>query len=324
MCMMAVVALAFTACKKNETEKSVLPLNATFETLTVENESGFEKVYLDNGKVKFESGDAVALFNIKANPTTSEPSQVGVYTVQPDLLGLYITPPTPLDGTTDGNYYAFYPGGAVSGAELLASNRSTFTLEDTQIYPNNPFDPYFPLPNNCLYMAAKDETATTLTTTVYNFKNICGILALNLYSPSGKSVKSIEVTDKKFNIVGDVTLRIDRVDPAQLTTLFNNYSDDAAYQAELQNYLFGPDGLEYSVANASPTVTLNCGSEGVELGTTAAEATRFFIVMRPLALTEGCDIVITFTDESTHVINSVRNNVIKPNRIRNMSPVSVN
>lgn len=324
LCMMAVVALAFTACKKNDADTKAIPFNASTQTFVQDNENPFEKVYLNNGNVAFESGDNIMLFNIKANPTTSAPSQADMYTVQPNLVSLVGS--GTLDGTTDGNYYAFYPGQVVSGSDLLASNRSTFTLAATQSYPSttNPnFDANFPLPANCLYMAAKDLTHTDLTQTVYDFQNICGILSFSFFSPSGKSVASIEVTDKSFNLVGDVTLRLDKVDPVYMTTLFNNYSDDAAYQTELQNYLFGADGIEYAIANASPTVTLQCGTDGVALGTTQGEATRFFIVMRPLALLNGFDAVITFTDGTDYQIHSTRNNVIKPNQIRCMIAINV-
>lgn len=320
LCMMAVVALAFTACKKNQTDTKVVPFNYSTQAFESSNESDFEKVYLNNGTVVFESGDDIVLFNIQ----NSNPSQAVHYTVQPDGVSLVAATGT-LDGTTDGNYYAFYPGQNVTSDDaLLSSKRSTFTLTDTQTYPSAQpnFDANWPLPAQCLYMAAKDETHTNLTQTVYNFQNICGILSFRFYSPSGKSVESIEITDKAVNLVGDVTLRLDRVDPVYMTTLFNNYSDDAAYQAELAEYLYGTNGIDYSVANTGATITLECGT-GVALGTTAADATKFFIVMRPLALVNGFTAVITFTNGSTKVIDSNRNNVIRPNIIRVMSVINV-
>lgn len=315
MCMMAVVALAFTSCKKTETTQ-VLAFNNTTEQL-VNDEGSFEKVYLDqNYKVHFENGDEVMVFNIQ-NETGAGSAGVK-YTVTGDGNQL-----TPAGGSIDqnGNFYAFYPGGNVNLTEtqLYNQNRAVFTLQPTQVCRIIDGKPAIPV--NSLYMAAKDAIHTSWSETYFDFKNICGVLSCKFYSPSGKVVKSIAVTDRKFHLTGDVTMKIHEVDPGEMSTLFRNYSDSDAYWQQLLNY---ENRVGYSVTNTGSTVTLDCSQVGgVQLGQTKEEATRFFIVLRPLALLYGCDILITFDDDDTYEIHSTRDNRISPNVIRNISAVNV-
>lgn len=316
VCMMAVVALAFTSCKKTETTQ-VLAFNNTTEQL-VSDEGNFEKVYLDqNSKVHFENGDKVMIFNIHSE--TGAGSAGVKYVVSGN--GDQLTPDGILVDT--GTYYAFYPGDNVNlaSSQLSNENRAVFTLQPTQVC--RIIDGKPAIPENSLYMAAKDAIHINLSETSFDFKNICGVLSCKFYSPSGKVVKSIAVTDRKFHLTGDVTMKIHEVDPGEMTTLFRNYSDSDAY---LQQLLAYENRVGYSVANTGSTVTLDCSQVaggGVQLGQTKEEATRFFIVLRPLALLNGCDIVITFDDDDTYEIHSTRDNRISPNVIRNMTAVNV-
>ena len=314
MCMLAVVALAFTSCKKNEENTQAFAFNHSTEQL-VSDEGSFDKVYLDqNLHVNFEDGDQVMVFDIEDE--TGDNSTAMLYTVANNATQLTSS------GTftnTAGNFYAFYPGGNVTvTADLFEQeNQATFTLQPTQVC--RIIDGKPAIPENSLYMAAKDETHKKFSETYFDFKNICGVLSCKFYSPSGKKVTSIEVTDHKYHLTGDVTLKIHAVDPVEMTTLFQNYNDSEQWLNDLVTY---ETSVGYSVDNAGSTVTLDCG-DGVELGETAATATRFFIVLRPLALVNGCDIVVTFDDGDTFEINSDRDNRIKPNVIRNIAAVNV-
>jgi hypothetical protein len=323
MCMTAVVALAFTSCKKNDQSVQSFKLNGVTEQFVEVNEEGgdFEKAYLDgSNKVQFEQGDAMMVFNLN---TTSPHSSV--YTLGADNVWSTTGYMNPI---TDGNYYAFYPAGNVVSQDLINGFRATFQLKDTQYYRVDNSGNVM-MPKDALYMAAKDETATNLNNAFFDFKNICGMLSMKFYSPSGKKITSIEIKDNKFNIVGNVSLKIDKIDPTYLTTLFNNYSDDEAYQNTLANYLNGatnPDNIGYTVTNSSNVVTLKCveeGEEGIALGKTKAKATRFLVVMRPLALLEGMTITIHFSNAEDVIINSTKDNRITPNIIRNMTAYNV-
>jgi hypothetical protein len=317
ICMVAVVALAFTSCKKKENSQ-VFAFNHVTEQL-VSDEGGLEKAYVDNNfTVQFEAGDKVYLFNVMNENGTGSSS--GRYVVTSQMT---LTPEIGEVGDhTDLNYYAFYPGENVT-THMSNENRATFRLDPTQTCTVDA-DGKPMIPAGTLYMAAKDETAQTVAQSFFNFKNIMGVLSLKFYSPSGRKVKSIAVTDKKFHLFGDVTLKIHEVDPIYMTTLFRNYSDTPEYLNELNAY---KTRLGYEISGVTgSTVVLDCSQVpggGVQLGQTAAEATRFFIVLRPLALLNGCDIEVTFDDDDVATISSSRDNRISPNVIKNISAVNI-
>jgi hypothetical protein len=319
--MMAVVALAFSACKKQETNTDSMVFNHSMEQFVMVNdENEFEKVYLDNSNnIAYEKNDRLMLFDIRNDATKSE---AVLYELAMNTSNQYYL--TPVSGSFTntsnaglGDYYAFYPGDNVDVTNIHNENRVTFTLDTEQTYRPNTSDGTM-IPHDALYIAAKAEQHE-LANAIFGCRNICGILALNFWSPSGKKVSSIQVTDNAFNIVGDVELKVDEVDPDYMSSLFSRYSEDATYQSELADYL---NTLGYN-ATGTKTVTLNCGSEGVALGQTKAAATRFYIVMRPLALLKGCEIKINFVGGGSKTIKSTKNNVIKPNTIRNMTATNV-
>ena len=322
LCMMAVVALAFTSCKKNQTDTQSIKFNGTTQQFEVLNDGDdFEKVYLDgNNTVQFEEGERIQLFNVMSPEGTG--SNAVLYELDANMILQQIEGYGEIGSQTSGNYYAFYPGENVKRLNMSNENRAKFRLDAVQNDRRDDAGNVM-IPMKALYMAAKDMTHTNLADAYYDFKNICGMLSLKFYSPSGKTVKSIEVTDNHFNLVGDVTLKIHEVDPVYMTTLFRNYDENnSTYMAELQDYL-SADRLGYMLdGDISRTLKLDCGN-GVQLGTTKAEATRFFLVMRPLALLKGCTIKITFTDDTYKEITSTKNNMISPNVIRNISAVNV-
>lgn len=326
LCMIAVVAMAFTSCKKDNTPTNSVVFNHTMQQLvTVNDENEFEKVYLDpTGYIAYELGDRLMLFDIHDGGTGSANALYELVTTSNETLLTVVSGETELPGTTTGAYYAFYPGENVVATDLANGNRATFRLDATQTYRANTSAGTM-LPKGALYIAAKGTTvdhagiANNWDDAYFYCDNICGVLRLNLFCVANKKVRSIEVTDNAFNIVGDVELKIDEVDPDYMTSLFNRYDESDAYQSELAAYL---NRLGYNTSNTGNTVTLDCGN-GVTLGKTKATATPFYIVMRPLALMKGCTIKVNFTNGTSKTIKSSKNNVIKPNMIRNMTAVAV-
>ena len=315
MCMIAVVALAFTACKKKENTVQSFVLNGTTEEFeNIYDEFDGEKAYIDGSKVKFEVNDELMVFNMN---TTSP--HAAIYTFD----GTNFNSTTGVNPDTDGAFYAFYPAGNVINPNShLNDGYATFRLNASQVYRTISDKPV--IPANSLYMAAKDETATNLDNANFSFKNICGILSMKFFSTEDRHVTSIEVTDKTFNIVGDVQVDLDKVNPDELTTWFRNYSEDATYQANLATYLHN---IGYHTTSTGPTIILDCTQEnadGVLLGKTKAKATQFLVVMRPLALLKGCNITINFKENvEPVVIKSTKDNRISPNVIRNMTATKV-
>jgi hypothetical protein len=319
MCMIAVVALAFTSCKKKENEQGVIRNVTTQEFVEVyDGEDGGAKAYIDGNRMKFESGD---MFELIAYGSGTKDHQTYKYY---EGLGYWDVEPqgTPYINNIGGSYwYAFYPAANVKTIDLSGDHaRATFTLSDKQTYrPGNI------VPENALYMACKDDTHNTLGGIQLNFENICGIMCLQLYSSTGmRKVKSIEITDHAFNIVGDVSCNIDQIVSGTLQSWCENYEYSDANNAQLYQDLQTYFGYE-SGTNAKRTIILDCnnGGNGVALGTDAASATKFYIVMRPLALIKGVDITVKFTSGPDWEISSPQDNRIMPNVIKNLNPRNV-
>ena len=306
ICLMGVVALLATSCNKKETSMvyRAYSYDQTFDIEYGDIEEG-SRVYIDdNYRVMFEEGDQVMLYNVDSDDPTQ--SVAAMYVVdatsnQPTLSPVGSEIPEAMMTAK----YAFYPGNNVNTDDLANENRSTFTLNTVQTYAAEG------IAKDALYMAAKidneDETGNN-----FAFRNICGILVMKFYNPDGKSIENITVTDNTHNLTGDVTLKVDEVDPGRMMGLFRNYDpNDPNSQTAVAGYM---EEVGYAVANAGNVLTLDCG--GVALGTSAAEATTFYFVLRPLALMNGFDMVITFTDGTTKTITTTRDNKIKPNTLR--------
>ena len=315
VCLMGVVALLATSCNKNKDQEAatIKTFNQQFEVVDSDFGPGYdgEKVYLDqsNNKLYFEDGDVLTLFKINADPSLSACADYTPSNTQVDHATW-----TPAGTTTlpeEGDLYAFCPGGTdYVTPQLTNGNRAIFSIPAVQVYRENT------LPVEGFFMASKLEEGQD----AFYFRNICGALRLKLWSPNNRVVTSIVVKDKAKNICGDVTLIIPEVDPATLTSLYNNYSDDPAWQsANLYPYIRRSG---YSVANGLNTITLDCGN-GVQIANTKGAATDFYITLRPLALRSGCEITINYIGGS-YTINSSKNNIIGPNIIRKMNPININ
>ena len=308
ICLLGVVALVATSCNKENTDAKVYRGVNFDERFEVEAANGFEgeRVYLDDSyKVYFEADDLVMLFNIDdANAANSEAALYKVTTAgnTPEFAP-YQAEETISDEMMSAKY-AFYPGNNVDLTELANDNRGIFKLEPVQEYREGKIS------QEALYMAAKIDNADN---DVFAFRNICGILTLKFYSPTAKTVKSIAITDNSMSLTGDVTLKVNTVDPAAMIGDFKNICEGNATVAEIATQY--QDEMGYCVDASGNTVTLDCGT-GVALGTTAAAANTFYIVLRPLALMNGFDAVITFGDNTTKTISLSSNNVIKPNTLR--------
>jgi hypothetical protein len=324
--MVAVIALAFTACKKKENDAKVLKFNGATEQLVVVNDEPDGRMYIDaNNFVQFDNGDEVAVFNCP--DASGANSNYTIYTITGN--GAYWTG-NDSNIDYDGVFYAYYPGGSEYVTPMLSNgNRVKFTLMPTQEYRVDDVTGRPLVPQNALYMASKAE-GTTLGTAYFDFKNICGVLAMNLYgTDTSRKVMSIELEDPAINIVGEVTMKIDEVDPVEMTSLLNNYNyTNPYYVSWLNNY---KDRIDYYISGTnehpvSHTMTLDCTTNfpnGVQLGTTEADATTFYFVLRPLALKNGCNMTVYFSDGTKKYLNTTIGHMMHPNYIMKMKPVCV-
>lgn len=322
LCMVAVIALAFTACKKQETDTKTLKFKGTTEQLEVVDDEFGGRMYIDaNNIIRFDDHDKVAVFNC---PNANGGAQCAIYDIQSNGDIWNFESGDNLGAT--GVYYAYYPGGAqyVHTEGINTMNRVKFTLTPTQVYRVN--DDGTPIiPQNALYMAAKSDQ-TDFNNVWFTFKNICGVLSLKLYDPTGtKKVTRIELTDNSFNLVGDVTLKLHEVDPTEMSELLRWYDiNNPSYKTRLLNYM---ERVGYSISgDVRDNVALDCtkvAGGGVQLGTSSSEASEFLIVLRPLALRDGCKLKVYYEGGATDDFDTDVNHIIHPNLIRKMRPINV-
>ena len=314
ICMVAIVALAFTSCKKNEEKSSVMIMTQDL----VEENVDENRAYMTPGnlKIMFEEGDVVMVYNIDEEvPTHSHCAQYAAVQegnfVSFENMGTGEVAEDILDA-----YYAFYPGGREHIQTELSQgqNKSKFYVAPTQEYrPDR-------VPLDAMYMAAKVDNVEHLSETenpesAFFFRNICGVYDMMLYDPNGPTVvKEIKITDNSFNLSGWVELIIPEVDPVEMQSLFNNYDpSNPTYMARLNEY---KNRVGYNVTEKGHTLTLTMPEEGVQIGTTQATATHFNMILRPLACSNGYTITVTLADGSVRTREVSTNHVVSPNGVK--------
>lgn len=314
-CMIALVALAFTSCKKQEQKSAVLIMP---QQLIDENVNE-DRAYFDASlKIRFEQGDVVMIFNIDNDvPTHSHCAQYEAVQMEGNYVYFQNCGTGEVAEDILDAYYAFYPGGRDNIQTEMAQgeNKSKFYVAPTQEYrPDR-------VALDAMYMAAKVDNVEHLAQTenpetAFQFQNICGVYDMMLFDPNGPTVvKEIKITDNNFDLSGWVELILPEVDPVEMQNLFRNYDpNNTAYMQSLAQYL---NRVGYNVTEKGNTLTLTMPEEGVQIGTTQATCTHFYMVLRPLALTHGYTIDITFADGSTKTIDrSDRNHQVVPNVVK--------
>lgn len=307
---MGVVALLATSCNKNKETATIQTYNQEFEVVDGEYGIDGEKVYFNpsNNKTYFESGDLLTLFRVDGTGMT---------------YADYVPAETQVDQTTwtpvdealaeGGDLYAFCPGG--SGYVLVDpatqnNNRATFILPSVQYYRENT------CPKEGFFMASKLEAGQD----AFFFKNICGLLWLKLYSANNRKVTEIQITDGDGkHLSGNVSMYIDKVEPNTLKSLYTNYDPaNTSYMNSLAEYI---SYSGYSVENVGG-LSLVC-QEPVQVGTTSATATNFYMALRPLALRKGFTVKVLCEGGYEFTMSTTRNNIIGPNTIRKMTALNI-
>ena len=226
--MSIVALLSLASCQKEEGGKVLF--TGTIEKATIDSKTSIQ---IDNatneGMVVWESGDQVAIYD-KGVSYTLEAIPTGDYTTA-DFTG---------DAKpTGGPYYAIYPASIASGSESIT----------------------LPAEQNCT-----DGTHFTApmyaysTTSKLVFKNLCGVLQLNLPAVN-KTISSIELTTPNNNICGDFAVDYNDGDPRLNCT-----------------------------ANGGHKLTLNCGEQGMD----CSNGLTFYIYLPADDYTE-----MTFAIEAT-------------------------
>lgn len=266
---MAALLIAAASCKKEEKNEK---FDGGFRAKT-ETHAGDSKTQLVGQKdVIWSEGDQITVF--------SEQSPNGQVFTATDFGKNDVIFSADVDETyySQSEFTSVYPDATKSG------DNYQITLGATQAYTENGFA-----------SGANPMTAHSTNTTL-NFKNVCGLLQLNLYSEATTTVKVKDITiysnktGEKLNGNGKLTINAEGI-----PTLTN---------------LDGGNAL-----------TLTCNN--VELSKNAESATPFFFVVPAGALSEGLEVVVTDENDAIWYRKTTSNCTITRSNITSLSPICV-
>ena len=325
MGMVALLALAFTSCKKQEEQTSFKATVADFFT-----EEGEDRAYIDNlGKIHFEVGDRLMIFNISVD--SAEMSHCATYKCIEDgnIVEFVNSGMGTVGVALDGGYYAYYPstlvadgddgfGGFVSDRVIteleFGQNKSKFYVAPEQTIRKDANGNTI-ISRKDFYLAShkSHDAAPNLAVANFVMTPVCGIWKLQPYDnrETPRTVTKIEI-ETPHALSGWVEVIVPEIDSAEMIGLFNRFAaNPTAVAGELAAY---KTRIGYNVTEAGYKLTVNMPEGGIQLGKTRATTPTFPIVLRPLALTYGATITFTFTDGSQAVKTLGPNAVtIRPN-----------
>lgn len=241
MISMAALLLLAVSCKKDK-EQQIDGSGFGFRA-TVESHEGDSKTHLDGVAVKWDSNDEIL---VQSSTCTAGKRFALVYE-EGGEAGFNPAETLP-EGFYSPNYTAYYPAGMMQ--------TGTFTLPAIQTYKANSFG------NGANPMIAACDDKKMLA-----FKNICGLLKLQLYSETACRVRSITLISHKENelLCGTGTVDWNGGEP------------------------------KLSLASGGGSLTLDCGAEGLAMSTEPSKPSVFYFVVPAGALSEGFTVKVTDT-----------------------------
>lgn len=189
--------------------------------------------------------------------------------------------------TLEDYYYAVYP--YVTASQNINTGKVTLDLPSTQKYAEKSFG----LGANTMVAICPKPTEVSTEPMVLEFKNVAGYLRLNLYGDN-VTVKSIE--------------------------LKGNGNEFLAGQANTTITADATPELTWVTGRAS--ILLNCG-DGVKLGSTAEEATEFWLVVPPTVFEQGFNIRVTDANGMVMKQSLDKKFEISRNIVETMEPLKV-
>ena len=306
-CMVGMIV--FTSCKKKD-EKAMTISVSTPEFTVVDDDRAYIK---PNYSFMWEQDDVIKVYNLDATPANS------LSRIFHNVSGA--GPRANFQGPTVGaarseGYRFFYPEVMAMGDDdlLKTNNHELFEVAPTQnygIYETEGTNPHHRMIVDpaCMPMAVRPAKLTSST----NMKHIFGVARIGLTADEGvnKTVNKVEIYDNAFDLNGRVELYLPAVNMTTLQSLLDEYkAGDANFAADYADYVLGD--LEWTPYNDGDNkMTLLCtypGAEGVTL--TDADASWFYFMLRPLALSHGFTVKVYFTDNSVLNINQYWNRIM--------------
>lgn len=254
-------ALLFVGCSETIVEqKSPLANETSLPDLTASfADKGETRTYVENGKY-LRWHEADQITAFFGNTLNHQYKFNGATGANSGTFSL-----VPSDELGTGNsldaIYAIYPYDA--NATITDEGVISLALPAVQNYAENSFG------KDANTMVSVTESTED---TFLSFKNTCGYLKLKLYNADGATIKSVEV---KGN------------------------ADEKIAGAATASMTYGGTPSLTMADGATTTVTLDCGEDGVTLGTTAETATEFWIVLPETTFANG------ITIKATHINGNV-------------------
>lgn len=171
----ALVAFAFTACKKNNDTNGKVAIKVSMPTTYSDG-----KTYLDGNKVKWSDGDQITVFD----PAITEGDKFVQLTLargtgQTDAV-FYGDSSFFSKLDTDSVYTAFYPVDSISG---ITEDKVVIAIPNNQTFVENSFSP------NTYPMYAKNDHNSH-----FQFKSPAGLLTIPVTIPDTATIDSIKIT----------------------------------------------------------------------------------------------------------------------------------
>ena len=178
--------------------------------------------------------------------------------------------------------YAVYPYS--EDVAMTKEGEISVTLPTEQHYAENSYG----LGDNTMVAVTEDTDDTFL-----KFKNVGGAIKLQLYGD--------DLTVKSITLMGNNDEKI-----AGKASLMVAY--DAAPVVNMAN-------------DATTSITLDCGEKGVKIGSSADEATAFWMVVPPTTFEKGFTVIITDANDEIYVQNTNNKIVVERNVIKSMTAI---
>jgi hypothetical protein len=309
VCMLGLVALVATSCKKNEEKADSFAASyGTLEAVSIDDD---DRAYINptNNYTFWETGDKIKVFNFENGRSAIYQTEAnGVNVGQFVNNGVY----GPIGNASE--YYSFYPADMAMDPFVFENGvgYQKFTLGATQyVHPlgNPAYSQDFTFGGVSIPQAAKSEVRNGsyflqhhLIFGVAKFLVRCG---QNPYVDSDtcnpmRYVKRIRVTDNHFNLYGTVTMKPNMIDAGELTAMMDrlkNYGlEDPQYKAKWQSYVINE--LGYSAEGYGKTIEFDYSAmnNGDGIMMTTNTLLELPVCLRPGAFVNGFTLEMDILD----------------------------
>lgn len=303
VCMMGLVALVATSCKKKEeSANSFGATHGAVEAVSIDD----DRAYIDpvTYLTIWDEEDQIKVFNFhKGRSAVFQVENAGANTANFVNQGEDI-------GYAPG-YYAFYP--AEMAADTFDGVYQKFVLDPVQYVRSFSDDGYsYGLQDISIPQAAY----TTYQQNYYYFKIIFGVAKFQMTCApkNGKSryVQKIVVRDNHFNLCGEVTLKPNKINQEKLSELMTylKAGNDEQYAIKWNEYVISHegDGLGYSALGGGKELTYDFTSLnniGHGVGLNNVDARSMMVGLRPGALAYGFYLDVYVYDNSDETVKKI-------------------